>query len=184
MFIGGSGKTSVSEVYKTKIDDFIIRAAKESDSGLILGFIHKLAEYEKLAHEVVATEGQLREHLFGEHPVAEVLIGEFEGRPVGFALFFNNFSTFLGRPGTYLEDLFVDPDERGRGFGKALLTCLANLAVARNCGRLEWCVRDWNKPAIDFYHSLGAKSMNGWTINRVVGKALQAMADDFETLDS
>lgn len=167
-------------MYETSIDRFLIRPATPADCGQILQFIRNLAEYEKLAHEVVATEDLIREHLFGDAPQAEVLIGEYDGRPVGFALFFNSFSTFLGRPGIYLEDLFVNPDDRGRGFGKALLTCLAKIAIGRNCGRLEWSVLDWNQPAIDFYHALGATSMNGWTVNRVTGDALINMADMFE----
>lgn len=166
-------------MYDTGIKNFVIRNATADDCGLILKFIRDLADFEKLAHEVIATEESLRHHLFGESPRAEVLIGEFENRPAGFALFFQNFSTFVGRPGIYLEDLFVDPDFRGQGFGKALLTCLATVAVERECGRLEWSVLDWNQPAIDFYHSLGATSMKGWSINRVTGDSLQEMANLF-----
>ncbi len=168
-------------MYETKIENYIIRPAVPADSGLILQFICELAEYEKLTHEVVANEEQIRQHLFGDAPHAEVLIGEHAERPVGFALFFHNFSTFLGRPGIYLEDLFVRPDDRGKGFGKALLSCLAQIAVDRNCGRLEWSVLDWNQPAIDFYQSLGATSMNGWTVNRVTGQELEQLAATFVT---
>ncbi len=160
----------------TTPEDFIIRAAVEADVPLILSFIKELAEYERLSHQVVATEELLHRFLFGEHPAAEVLIGEYQGKPVGFALFFHNFSTFLGRPGIYLEDLYVRPAVRGKGFGKALLARLASLAEERNCGRLEWAVLDWNQPAIDFYKSLGAAPMFDWRIFRLTGEALRDLA--------
>ncbi|MEQ1538759.1 MAG: GNAT family N-acetyltransferase [Sphingorhabdus sp.] len=153
-----------------------IRPATRSDLPLIAQFIRDLAEYEKLAHEVRFDEAVLGDRLFGSRPYAEVLIGEIDGTPQGFALFFHNFSTFEGRPGIYLEDLFVRPEARGSGLGKALLKALAALAVERDCARLEWSVLDWNEPAIVFYRSLGAKSMDGWTINRVDGDALQELA--------
>jgi GNAT superfamily N-acetyltransferase len=153
-----------------------IRTAGEADVPLILHFIRRLAEYERLAHEVVATEEGLREGLFGARPAAEVVIAEWEGAPAGFALFFHNFSTFLGRPGVYLEDLFVEPEHRGRGIGRALLAHLARLAVERGCGRLEWWVLDWNEDAIRFYRSLGAVPMDDWTVYRVTGDALTALA--------
>jgi GNAT superfamily N-acetyltransferase len=157
-----------------------IRAAIAADLPLIAQFIRDLAEYERLAHEVRFDEAVLGERLFGANnghgPYAEVLIGEIDGAAQGFALFFHNFSTFEGRPGIYLEDLFVRPDARGSGLGKALLKRLAALAVERDCARLEWSVLDWNEPAITFYKSLGAKSMDGWTINRVDGDALQRLA--------
>lgn len=159
----------------TQIPGFVIRFAGEADAPLILQFIKGLAEYERLTHEVRATEAQLRETLFGARRYAEVIIGEFEGTPVGFALFFHNYSTFLGQPGIYLEDLFVTPDMRGRGFGKELLTFLARLAVERNCGRLEWAVLDWNAPAIGFYKKLGAVPMEEWTVFRLTGDALVEM---------
>lgn len=143
---------------------------------LILQFIRGLAEYERLAHECVADEATLKKTLFGERKVAEVVIGYDHDKPVCFALFFHNFSTFLGRPGIYLEDLFVNPDQRGKGFGKAMLAYLAKLAVERECGRLEWSVLDWNEPAIKFYKSLGAKPMDEWTIFRVTGDALTQLA--------
>jgi GNAT superfamily N-acetyltransferase len=165
----------VSECTPTRIPGFTIRTATERDAGLLLRFITGLAEYEKLAHEVHATEAQLRETLFGARRYAEVLIGEHEGRPVGFALFFHNYSTFLGRPGIYLEDLFVLPELRGRGFGKALLIHLAALAVERGCGRLEWSVLNWNGPAISFYKKLGAAPMEEWTVFRLTGEALVAL---------
>src|SRR5438067_3331056 len=135
---------------------FAIRAAADADVPLILQFIRDLAEYERLSHRVVATEERLRASLFGSPRFAEVIVGEEDGVPVGFALFFHNYSTFLGQPGIYLEDLFVDPQMRGRGVGKALLAHLARLAKERGCGRLEWAVLDWNTPSIEFYKSLGA----------------------------
>ncbi len=153
-----------------------IRPATERDTPLIRQFIKDLAEYEKLAHEVVATEDGLRQALFGPRRQAEVVIASLGPEPVGFALFFHNFSTFLGRPGIYLEDLFVRPAARGKGVGKALLSHLAKLAVERNCGRLEWAVLDWNESAIRFYEGLGARSMDEWRIFRVTGKALDALA--------
>ncbi len=150
--------------------------ATESDAGVILSFIRKLAEYEKLSHQVAATEDLLRETLFGERRAAEVLIARLEEEPAGFALFFHNFSTFLGRPGLYLEDLFVEPAHRGKGIGKALLVEIAKIAKARNCGRFEWAVLDWNRPAIDFYQSFGATPLEDWTIFRVTGAALDNLA--------
>jgi GNAT superfamily N-acetyltransferase len=153
-----------------------IRTAVEDDLALILRFIRSLAEYEKLADAVVATEESLRASLFGNPRFAEVLIAEEEGQPVGFALFFHNYSTFLGRPGLYLEDLFVVPEGRGRGYGKALLARLAAIAVERNCGRFEWAVLDWNRPAIEFYEALGARPVDEWTIFRVTGEALETLA--------
>jgi GNAT superfamily N-acetyltransferase len=146
--------------------------ATERDVAVILGFIRKLAEYEKLSHQVAATEELLRETLFGARRVAEVLIAYLVDEPAGFALYFHNFSTFLGRPGIYLEDLFVEPAHRGKGIGKALLIEIAKIAKERNCGRLEWAVLDWNKPAIDFYRRLGAVPLDDWTLFRVTGEAL------------
>lgn len=156
--------------------NFEIRPATVEDVPTILQFIRKLADYERLSHEVSATEELLREKLFGDKPYAEVLIGSTNGIPAGFALYFHNFSTFLGKPGIYLEDLFVDVEHRGKGFGKALLTHLAGIAVARDCGRLEWSVLDWNEPSIKFYLSLGAVPMNEWTVYRVTGAALGTLA--------
>jgi GNAT superfamily N-acetyltransferase len=143
---------------------------------LILQFIVALADYEKLRHEVVATEEGLRSTLFGERIGAEVVIADWESRPAGFALFFPNYSTFLGLPGIYLEDLFVFPQYRGHGLGKALLSHLAALVVARKGGRLDWSVLDWNQPSIDFYHSIGARPLDEWTQFRLQGDALLAMA--------
>ncbi len=150
---------------------FSIRFAEKSDCRLILEFVRDLAEYEKLTDEVTATVEDFERQLFGARPAAEVLIAEEDGEAVGFALFFNNFSTFLGRPGIYLEDLFVRPKFRNRGYGKALISHVGKLALARNCGRVEWAVLDWNQPAIDFYQSLGACLQKDWIINRVAGTA-------------
>lgn len=153
-----------------------IRPATPTDLPLIAQFIRDLADYEKLAHEVRFDETTLGAKLFGVRPYAEVVIGEFDGTPQGFALFFHNFSTFEGRPGLYLEDLFVRPAARGSGLGKALLAHLAELCVDRDCARLEWSVLDWNAPAIGFYQSLGAKLMDEWTVMRVDGDALTKLA--------
>jgi GNAT superfamily N-acetyltransferase len=154
-----------------------IRNAVESDIPLIFTLIRALAVYEKLEHKVVATEETLRQSLFGARPYAETIIVEDDdGQPEGFALFFHNFSTFLGRPGIYLEDLFVNPEARGRGYGKALLARLATIAQERNCGRLEWSVLDWNTPSIEFYKSLGAVPLDEWTMFRVTDGALDALA--------
>ncbi len=153
-----------------------IRAATEYDVSLILSLIKELAEYERLSHEVVATEENLCDSLFGERPVAEVLLGYLGDDPAGFALFFYNFSTFLGRPGIYLEDLYVRPECRGAGVGRALLVHIAGLARVRSCGRLEWSVLDWNEPAIGFYESVGASPVSGWKVYRVTGAALEELA--------
>jgi GNAT superfamily N-acetyltransferase len=161
-----------------------VRSATERDVPLILDLIRELAEYERLSHEVLATEDGLRGSLFGERPAAEVLIGELEGQPVAFALFFHNFSTFLGRPGIYLEDLYVRPPFRGRGLGKALMVHLAGLATRRGCGRLEWSVLDWNEPSIRFYESLGAVAMADWTVHRVTGEALDTLAREVPQKDA
>lgn len=153
-----------------------IRPASEEDVPLILSFIKELAEYERLSHEVSATEELLRFHLFGERREAEVVIGQHADEPAGFALFFHNFSTFLGRPGIYLEDLYVKPAFRGNGIGRAMLVYLAGLARERDCGRLEWSVLDWNEPAIGLYRGIGAVPMDDWTVYRVAGEALQKLA--------
>ncbi len=163
----------------TSIPDFVIKKARMEDTALILQFIHKLADYERLSHEAVATYNDIKTYLFGEKPVAEVIIGYYQDQPVGFALFFHNFSTFLGKPGIYLEDLFVLEEHRGQGYGKKLLTYLARLAVERDCGRLEWAVLDWNEPAIQFYKSLGSRIMNEWLINRLTGNSLRDVASRF-----
>lgn len=161
---------------QTKIKDFTIRGAKPEDVGLILAFIKELADYEQLLSEVTATEEILNKTLFIDRR-AEVVIGEYQGEPVSFALFFHNFSTFLGKPGLYLEDLFVRPQCRGLGIGKAMLSFLAKLAVERDCGRLEWVCLDWNESSIAFYKQLGAMSMDDWTIYRLQGESLDKMAE-------
>lgn len=163
-------------VIATDTPGFQIKSATESDVPVILSFVKKLARYEQLLHEVVATEDLLRETLFGKRRTAEVAIGYLESKPVGFVLFFHNYSTFLGKPGLYIEDLFVDEDYRRRGYGRALLLHVARLAKERDCGRLEWSVLDWNQPAIDFYKKLGASPMSEWTVFRVAGKSLDELA--------
>ncbi len=155
----------------------LIRNAVREDAALILRFIRALAVYEKLEDSVVADEDKIRQTLFGDKPYAEVLIAEWNGEPAGFALFFHNYSTFLAKPGIYLEDLFVDPAYRGKGIGRSLLSSLARIAVDRDCGRLEWSVLDWNAPAIGFYKKLGAVPMDEWTIFRVTGTALTDLAN-------
>ena len=156
----------------------IIRPATPDDVALILRFIRELADYERLLHEVVATEDRLRETLFGARPAAEVVIAEEDGEARGFALFFHNYSTFLAQPGIYLEDLYVRPEARGRGAGRALLAHLARLARERGCGRLEWWVLDWNESAMRFYRSLGARPMDEWTVFRLAGADLDRLADE------
>ncbi len=158
------------------VNQLLIRPALKSDAELILAFISELAEYEHLAHEVVATPTQLEASLFGRNPVAEVVIAEWDGLPAGFALFFANYSTFLAAPGIYLEDLFVRPEFRGKGIGKALLLHLAGIVLERGWGRLDWSVLDWNEPAIDFYRSIGARPLNDWTQFRLDGDALAMLA--------
>jgi GNAT superfamily N-acetyltransferase len=162
----------------TSVPHFDIRAATKADVSIILSFIKKLADYERLSHEVVASEETLRETLFGRRRTAEVAIGYFNREPVGFVLYFHNYSTFLGRPGIYIEDLFVDEAFRRRGFGTALLRYVAGVANERRCGRLEWSVLDWNEPAINFYKKLGAVPMSEWTVFRVTGKELDKLAED------
>lgn len=161
--------------------DIKIRFAISSDVPLILQFIKELAEYEQLLNEVVATEEILQETLFGSKSHAEVLIGYLDEKPVSFALFFHNFSTFLGKPGIYLEDLYVKPEARGQGIGKIMLAYLAKLAKDRKCGRLEWWVLDWNEAAIKFYKSIAAKAMDEWTVYRVTNQALDDLADSYKT---
>lgn len=153
-----------------------IEPATAQDVGLILSFIRELAAYERMLDQVVATEDVLREQLFGARPGAEVVIARWEGEPAGFALFFHNFSTFLGQRGLYLEDLFVRPAFRGRGVGRALLAFLARVAMERGCGRLEWSVLDWNEAAIGFYRGLGAAAMSDWTVYRLTGEPLRTLA--------
>lgn len=168
----------MSQKIETRIENVTFRLAQAEDVGLVLKFIKELADYEELLHEVVATEEILMETIF-EKKAAEVVIAEYANEAIGFALFFHNFSTFLGRPGLYLEDLYVRPEMRGKGIGKLLLAYLAKLARDRNCGRLEWWCIDWNTPSIDFYKSLGAIPMDEWTVYRVTDKALVDLADEF-----
>jgi GNAT superfamily N-acetyltransferase len=160
---------------KSLSPEFEIREGTLSDIPIILTFIKELAEYEKMSDDVVANEKLIKEHLFGEKKSAEVVIAYYQNKPVGFALYFYNFSTFLGRPGLYLEDLYVRKQMRGNGFGKALLKHLAKIANQKNCGRMEWAVLNWNEPSIQFYKSLGAEPMNDWTVYRVTGESLQEL---------
>lgn len=161
-----------------KAADFRIRPGTVADAPLILSLIKELAAYERLAHEVVATEDDIRRSLFGDRPMAETLIGEHDGVAVGFALFFYSFSTFLGKPGIYLEDLYVKPEYRGNGFGRRMLAHIAKLAEERNCGRYEWSVLDWNEPAIRIYAKLNAKPMKEWILYRLTGNALKKLAEE------
>lgn len=163
----------------TKTEGFLIKKAVREDVTLVLDFIVKLAEYEKLSHEVVATGEKLEQYLFGEEKVAETVIGYYQDIPVGFALYFYSFSTFLGKPGIYLEDLFVLEEYRGKGFGKTLLSYLAHLAIEKDFGRLEWAVLDWNEPSIEFYKSMGARPMDEWKVNRLTGDHLTSLAAQF-----
>lgn len=157
------------------MSQFIIRKATESDAETIYNLIYQLAVYEKLEHEVVTSPEELRKQIF-DNKFAKVLIGEENGKPVGFALYFYNFSTFLGKPGIYLEDLFVEPDYRGKGYGKKLLIELTKIAKAENCGRMEWSVLNWNTPSIEFYKSLGAKPQDEWTVYRLTEDIIEKLA--------
>ena len=154
-----------------------IRPALVDDVPLILAFIRQIAEYEKLSHAVVATEEILRESLFGPRPAAEVILAFHDDAPAGYAVFFHNFSTFLGKAGVYLEDIFVDPAYRGKGIGKALFLAVSKIASDRNCGRMEWCVLDWNQPAIDFYKAHGAEHMQEWGLFRLTESGLRKLAE-------
>ena len=155
----------------------IIRSAEIKDSKIILKLIKELSVYEKLSHTVINDEDMLKENLFGERKFAEVLIADYENQPVGFALFFHNYSTFVGKPGIYLEDLFVQPEMRGKGIGKKLFLELIKIAKERNCGRVEWSVLNWNTPAIDFYKSMGAVPMDEWTVYRLTEDKLKELAN-------
>jgi len=162
-------------VIRTRVPGFTIRCAREGDEALVLRFIQHLAHYERLSSEVVATEGVLHESLFVRRQ-AEVIIGELNGAPVAFALFFHNFSTFLGKANLYLEDLFVEEGHRGRGLGRCMFACLASIALERGCERLDWWCLDWNEPSIAFYRRMGARPMSDWTVYRIEGSALRELA--------
>lgn len=169
---------NVSKVIQTRINGFTLRFAEEKDTSTIFQMIKELAEYEKLLDRLEATEELLRETLF-HRGVTETLIGEYKGNPVGYAIFFHNFSSFMGRLGIYIEDIYVKPELRGNGFGEALFTYIAKLAVERKCGRLEWSCLDWNVPSIAFYKKMGAVSMDEWTVYRLTGEKLAKMAGEF-----
>lgn len=182
--IGGTPSKDTSAMIRTNNETLRIATATKSDVPVILAFIRELAEYERLAHEVVATEEILEETLFGERRYAEVLLAYLGSEPAGYALFFHSFSTFLGRPGLYLEDLYVKPQYRGSGIGTKLLGRLAQVASERMCGRMEWAVLNWNEPSIGFYKSLGARPMDEWTVYRLTGDQigqLAALAQDDKT---
>jgi len=166
-----------TEAKSGKLSDFRIRTAVAEDVPVILRFIKKLARYERLSHEVIATEESLRKNLFGKNRFAEVILAEYRRKVVGFALYFHNFSTFLGTPGIYVEDLYVDERHRGRGFGRALFNHVVRLAKKRGCGRMEWSVLDWNSPAIRLYKSMGALPLSDWTTYRLTKEALMKLAN-------
>ncbi|MDP4092349.1 MAG: GNAT family N-acetyltransferase [Bacillota bacterium] len=169
----------MEKIINTKLDKFSLRFAEKKDTDLILEFIKGLAEYEKMSDQVSATPEILEKSIF-ERKMAEVVIGEYKGVPVAFALFFHNFSTFLGKPGLYLEDLYVKPEMRGKGIGKIILSFLASLAIERDCGRFEWWCLDWNEPSIEFYKKIGAIPMDEWTVYRVSGEKLSTLAREFD----
>ncbi|MDP4144929.1 MAG: GNAT family N-acetyltransferase [Bacillota bacterium] len=169
----------MNKIIDTNLDAFKLRFAEADDVPIILGFIRELAQYENILDQAVATEEILKESLF-ERKMAEVIIGEYENKPVAFALFFHNFSTFVGKPGIYLEDLYIKPEMRGKGLGKVLISFVAKLAVERNCGRFEWSCLDWNEPSIKFYKNMGAIPMDEWTIYRVQDGALNKLAMKFD----
>ncbi len=169
----------MDKVIDTKIEDFKLRFANKNDVPLILSFIKELAAYEKMEDEVVASEDILMQSLF-KRKAAETIIGEYKGEPVGFVVFFHNFSTFLGKPGLYIEDIYVKPEMRGKGFGKTMFLFMAKLAVERDCGRMDWSCLDWNEPSIDFYKSMGAVAMDEWTIYRIHGDTLKDLSNQFK----
>ncbi len=168
----------MDKTIQTRIDGFTVRFAKKEDAKIVFNMIRELAEYEKLLDHFEATEELVRESLFRRN-VAETLIGEFKHEPVSYAIFFYNISSFLGRIGIFIEDLYVKPEMRGKGFGKVMFSFIAKLAVERNCGRLEWACLDWNKPAITFYKKMNAVPLEDWTIYRVVGEDLKELANSF-----
>lgn len=168
-----------SPLIRTTLPGLALRQATRRDAALVLDFIHRLGDYEKLSHEVVATVADIEDTLFGERPYAEVVIAELESVPVGFILWFTNYSTFLGKPGIHIEDLFVLPEMRGRGIGKCLLAWVARVAHGRGWGRVEWSVLDWNEPALRFYESIGAEAKTEWVLQRLTGEALARLAAQF-----
>jgi GNAT superfamily N-acetyltransferase len=176
-----TGEIAMGARIPTRIPQLILRFARETDAELILDFIQELAAYERLSHEVVTDVKGLRQSLFGGRQVAEVVIAEYGDHPAGMALFFHTYSTFLGKPGLYLEDLYVKPAFRGRGTARTLLSFLARVAKERDCGRLEFSVLDWNEPAIRLYEKLGARAMDDWTVFRVAGKELDDLSGSFQT---
>jgi GNAT superfamily N-acetyltransferase len=172
------------QVLSSFMNDIEIRPAQSEDIDTIFQLIQALAEYEKLSHQVTGTVALLHEHLFGAHPCIEALLADHQGKSIGFALFFTNYSTFLTKPGIYLEDLFVMPEYRSKGIGKAILAALARLAVERNCGRLEWSVLDWNEPAIAFYERMGATILPEWRTCRVTGEAIAQLGNNSSGISS
>lgn len=172
-----------SPLVRTTVPGLTLRQATRRDAALVLDFIHRLGDYEKLSHEVVATVADIEDTLFGERPYAEVVIAELDSVPVGFILWFTNYSTFLGKPGIHIEDLFVLPEMRGRGIGKCLLAWVARVAHGRGWGRVEWSVLDWNEPALRFYESIGAEAKTEWVLQRLAGAALARLAAQFPARD-
>lgn len=171
-------RDKMNDIIKTKLEGFTLRFAEEKDIPLILHFIKSLAAYEKKAEKVQATTEDLKKNLF-ENRYAEVVFAEYNGEPVGYMLFFHNFSTFLGRPGIYVEDVFVNPELRGKGMGKIMFACLADIARKRNCGRMDWSVLKWNEPSIAFYKKIGSNPNNEWDAFRLEGDALERLANEF-----
>jgi GNAT superfamily N-acetyltransferase len=161
------------------LNNFELRPPTRDEVHLVAGFIRELAEYERLSHECLITEESLRDSLFCERPHAESLLAFLDGNAIGFCLYFFNYSTFLGKPGLYLEDLYVQPEYRNKGFGKQILSRLATIALERGCGRFEWAVLDWNEPSIAFYRKIGAQPMNDWTVQRLTGQALEDLSQSF-----
>ena len=172
-----------SPLVRTTVPGLVLRQATRRDAALVLDFIHRLGDYEKLSHEVVASVADIEDTLFGERPYADVVIAELESVPVGFILWFTNYSTFLGKPGLHIEDLFVLPEMRGRGIGKCLLAWVARVAHGRGWGRVEWSVLDWNEPALRFYESIGAEAKTEWVLQRLAGEALARLAAQFPAPD-
>ncbi|MHC1705883.1 MAG: GNAT family N-acetyltransferase [Bacteroidales bacterium] len=165
-------------IIQTEIRGFTLKTTNRDDTGIIISYIKKLAEYERLLDKVVVTETELQQYLFGERAYAEVLLAYENDECVGFALFFHNFSTFAGKPGLYLEDVYIDPEHRGKGYGKVILKHLASVALQRGCARFEWSVLNWNTPAIEFYRALGAVPMEDWTVFRMDTEAMRILTNE------